>query len=122
MMNQQEKICQSYQNDVRCFENIPHRFEFDGRIHDDCSFIFPPGYSMHLEVFVLNNPGPDNFVLNGEAPIGYESKLKWEDRIQSFWKKMDKDHPLYKKANLRVNRCVKTLKVTEPQIFFNNFQ
>ena len=109
-MNQGEKICQSYQNDVRCFRNIPLRFEFDGRTDDDCSYIFPPGYSMYVEEFVLDDPGPDNFVLDGDTPIEYTSKLKWEDRIQTFWKELDKDHSLYEKANLRLNRCIKTLK------------
>ena len=111
-MNQAEKICQSYLNVTRCFDTIPLRYKYDGSIDDDCAFVFPPGYSMYIEEFILNDPGPDNFVLDGETHIDYTSKLKWEDRIQTFWKYLDRENPLYKRANQRANRCIKTLKVT----------
>ena len=110
-MNQGEKICRSYKENVQCFENIPSRFAFDGKFDDDCSFIFPSGYSMYIEEFILNDPGPDNFVLDGETHIGYTSKLEWNDRTQPYWQSLKKDHPLHKKAKLRVSRCIETLKV-----------
>ena len=110
-MNQGEKICRDYRKDVRCFEDIPLRFEFNGIVDDDCSFIFPPGYSMYVEEFTLEDPGLDNFVLNGEMKIGYSPRLEWKDRIHSSWKSLDKAHPLFRKAVKRVNRCIRTLKV-----------
>ena len=121
-MNQGEKICQSYKQDVQCFENIPSRFVFDGNIDDDCSFIFPSGYSMYIEEFILNDAGPDNFVLEDENHIGYTSKLEWEDRTQLYWQSLEKGHPLHKKAELRVSECIETLKVThKKEIFEINF-
>ena len=122
-MNQGEKICKPYQDNVRCFENIPLRFEFDGNIDDNCSFIFPPGYSMYVEEFTLDDFGPDNFVLSGEYSkfgaaydekyIGYNLKLKWKDRRQSFWRNLETKHPLYEESDMRLNHCIKTLKVTQ---------
>ena len=113
MMNQGEKICREYQPEVRCFQEIPYRFEFEGS--DDkksCSVILPPGYSIYVEEFILNDPGPDNFVLiDGNFPK-YRPKLKWEDRGNIFWKKIHHNNPLNKKSTQRSNLpCVSKLKV-----------
>ena len=110
-MNQDEKICQSYRKNINCFENIPYKFEFDGSTSNDCSFIFPPGYSMYVEKFSLNDPGPDNFVLYDQESLGYSSELKWQNRIQTWWKFLEKSNPLNEKQNKRPNGCIKTLKV-----------
>lgn len=121
-MNQGEKICQSYQNDVQCFQNIPAEFEFDGSTDNDCSFIFPPGYSMYVEEFILDDPGPDNFVLDDATEIGYQPQLKWLDRRQTWWRYLHKSHPLRNKSNKRRNACIKTLKVTKcDEIFISVF-
>ena len=112
-MNQEEKICRPYKADVECFQRIPYRYTVDGSSVDkSCSLIFPPGYSIYVEEFTLDDPGPDNFVLiNGQA-LEYSSKLKWEDREQSFWTKLHKNHPLNKKSNRSFNiPCVKSLQV-----------
>ena len=113
MMNQEEKICRKYKNEVRCFEKFPSRFKFDGGVDEkSCSLIFPPGYSIYIEEFILDDPGPDNFVLLDGHPLVYTSKLKWEDREQTMWKNLNKSHPLSKKSNRRSNiPCVKSLKV-----------
>lgn len=112
-MNSEEKICDSYQNNIKCFQKIPERFEFDGSIDDPCSFVFPPGYSIYVEEFILDDPGPDNFVLLDGRDMIYEAKLKWEDRYRTLWMKLNKKNPLTKNFNRRPNhRCVKTLKVT----------
>ena len=110
-MNQGEKICQSYQSNVKCFENIPAEFEFDGTTDDYCSFIFPPGHSLYVEEFILDDPGPDNFVLVDETEIRYKPKLKWQDRQQTWWRYLDKSHSLKNKSNKRRNSCIRTLKV-----------
>ena len=116
-MNQGEKICQAYQKNVKCFENIPAEFEFNGSIHNDCSFIFPPGYSMYVEEFILDDPGPDNFVLEDATEIRYQPKLKWQDRIHTWWKFLDKSNPLNDKKNKRPNACIKSLKVRSQLIY-----
>ena len=113
MMNQEEKICRSYQAKVRCFDKIPSRFEFDGFIDEkSCSVILPSGYSIFIEEFILDDPGPDNFVLLDGRPLEYNSKLKWEDREQTMWKNLNTRNPLNMKSTRRPNiPCVKTLKV-----------
>ena len=112
-MNQEEKLCRPYQAKIRCFQEIPQRFEFDGGFNiKSCSIIFPPGYSIYVEEFILDDPGPDNFVLLDERPLEYSPKLNWLDREQTMWSKLDKKNPLYMKASRRKNRsCVKSLKV-----------
>ena len=114
MMNQGEKICREYQPEVRCFQKIPYRFEFEGSEDEkSCSVILPPGYSIYVEEFILNDPGPDNFVLIDGNFLEYRSKLKWEDRGNTFWKKLHQNNPLYKKSTQRSNfPCVAKLKVT----------
>ena len=120
-MNRREKICQSYQTKFKCFQNIPAEFKFDGSSDDDCSFIFPPGYSMYVEEFTLNDPGPDNFVLDGDTEIEYKPKLKWQNRIQTWWSYLDERNPLNKKLNQRFNACIKKLKVEQyDKIFLKN--
>ena len=116
-MNQEEKICQTYQKEVRCFpqSEIPSRFEFNGSIDQkSCSFIFPPGYSIYVEKFILEDIGPDNFVLVDGESLEYLPKLKWTDRGQNLWTKLEeKKHPLKGKSIRRYNiPCVKTLKVS----------
>ena len=114
-MNQEEKICRPHQADVRCFQTIPDRFELNENSEvKSCSLIFPPVYSIYIEEFILNDPGPDNFVLLDGNPLKFLPKLKWEDREQTMWKnRFHKDHPLNTKSNRRKNfRCVKTIKVT----------
>ena len=113
MMNQEENICRSYQAKVRCFDKIPSRFEFDGFIDEkSCSVILPSGYSIFIEEFILDDPGPDNFVLLDGRPLEYNSKLKWEDREQTMWKNLNTRNPLNMKSTRRPNiPCVKTLKV-----------
>ena len=115
IMNQDEKLCRRYKADVECFRKIPYRFEFDGSVAEkSCSVIFPPGYSIYIEEFILNDPGPDNFVVVDGQALEYRSKLKWTDREQSLWTKLHENHPLNRKSNRRFNiPCVKTLKVSE---------
>ena len=112
LMNQKEKICQLYRDDVTCFQKIPRRFEFDGSIDDSCSVLFPQNYSIYVEEFILDDPGPDNFVLLDNKLIEHSSKIKFQDSQQSSWKKLDKSHPLNNKTRRRSNyQCVKILKV-----------
>ena len=115
MMNQEENICRLYKAEVRCFQRIPYRFEFDGKINDkSCSLTFPPGYSIYVEEFILNDPGPDNFVLIDGHPLEYSAKLKQGDHEQTLWTKLPKSNPLNRKSNRRENiRCVTTLKVSK---------
>ena len=117
MMNQKEKICRPYLAEVRCFEKIPYRYEFNGNIDvKSCSVIFPPGYSIYIEEFILDDPGPDNFVLLDEQLLTYSSKLKWEDREHTLWKSLNKYNPLNYWSTRRSNfPCVQTMKV-----FFRN--
>ena len=114
MMNQDENICRLYKAKVRCFQKIPYRFEFNGRINDkSCSQIFPAGYSIYVEEFILDNPGPDNFVLVDGHPLEFSAKLKEGDHEQTLWTKLPKSNPLSRKSNRRENiRCVTTLKVS----------
>ena len=112
-MNQGEKICRPHQADVRCFQTIPDRFELN-EISEvkSCSLIFPPGYSIYIEEFLLDDPGPDNFVLLDGTERPKFPKLKWEDREQTPWVNLV-NNPLKMKSNQRENiPCVKTLKVT----------
>ena len=117
MMNQEEKICRPHQAKVRCFQTIPDRFELNENSElKSCSLIFPPFYSIYIEEFILDDPGPDNFVLIDGIDPQFRPKLKWEDREQTRWKNLDKSNPLNKKSNRRENfPCVETLKV----IFIN---
>ena len=111
-MNQEENICLQYKAKVRCSQMIPYRFEFGGRTNDSCSLTFPPGYSIYVEEFNLDDPGPDNFVLVDGRALEYSAKLKWEDRGQTLWKKLPKSNPLNMKSNRRQNiPCVTKLKV-----------
>ena len=111
-MNSEEKICDSYQIDVKCFQKIPNRFEFDGSIGDSCSLVFPPGYSIYVEEFILDNSGPDNFVLLDGQLLEYRSKLQWEDREHTLWKNLHRYNPLNDRSTRRSNiPCVQTLKV-----------
>ena len=118
-MNQKEKICQSYRSDVSCFQEIPDRFEFHGNINKSCSFAFPQGYSIYVEEFILDDPGPDNFVLVDDEIIEYNSKLIWRNRQQNLWSKLDENHPLNKKSSRRSNySCAKKLKVIKHEISY----
>ena len=114
MMNLEEKICRKYQTEVRCFDEIPETLEFDGSFDEkSCSVIFPPGFSIYIEEFIIDDPGPDNFVLIDGLSQKYNSKLKWEDREQPFWRNLQKNNSLSMKWNRRSNLpCVKKLKVT----------
>ena len=113
MMNQEEKICRPYQAEVSCFEEIPDRFEFDGRIDGkSCSLVFPPGYSIYVEEFILDDPGPDNFVLLDGHIVKYSSNRKWVDREQTLWKSLPITNPLNERSTRRSNiPCVQSLKV-----------
>ena len=112
-MNQEESICRSYKNQVSCFANeIPDRFTSSEKTKDYCSFIFPPGYSIYVEEFIIKDAGPNNFVLLDEKPLGYTYKLEWGDRSNKFWGMLNKNHPLEEKSNRRSNfQCIKSLKV-----------
>ena len=114
MMNQEEKICRNYQAEARCFDEIPDILEFDSSSDEkSCSVIFPPGFSMYIEEFIMDDPGPDNFVLIDGNFQKYKSKLKWEDREQPFWTNLQKTNPLSMKSIRRSNLpCVRKLKVT----------
>ena len=86
MMNQEERICRPQQAKVRCFQTIPDRFELNGNSETkSCSLIFPPVYSIYIEEFILDGPGPDNFVLIDGNKHPELPKLKWEDREQTPW-------------------------------------
>ena len=115
MMNQEEKICRPHKAEVSCFQTIPDRFELSENSETkSCSLKFPPVYSIFIEEFNLDDPGPDNFVLLDGTHLLFRPKLKWEDREQTIWKNnLDNSHPLYMESDRRVNiPCVKTLKVT----------
>ncbi len=113
VMNQKELLCRSYLEEISCFKmEIPYRFESSQTIGRYCSVSFPPGYSIYVEDFFLDKAGPDDFVLLDGKPIQYNSKLKWVDRRNKFWEKLNHGHPLKKESNLRSNhRCVNSLKV-----------
>ena len=119
-MNKVEPICRPYREKISCFnplEEIPHEFLSSGDNDIDCSYIFPPGYSLYVEEFIFledgPGPGPDNFVLLNDKPIKYYSELKWEFRRQTFWDSLEKNHALRNESviNRRPNECVKSLKV-----------
>ena len=114
-MNYAESICRSHREKISCFKNgIPPQFESTGDSDIDCSFIFPPGYSIYVEEFIFLNddPGPDNFILLDDEKLQYHSELKWEFRRQNFWDTLEKGHPLRENSIRRANyQCVDTLKV-----------
>ena len=120
-MNQEESLCRPYETAVRCFERIPDRFDYDGSIDEDCSLVFPPGYSVYIEEFnLVDYKNPDNFVLINGDHQGYRPKLQWEDREQTLWTELNKcesnscePNPLLKKSTRRELDCIKSLKVTK---------
>ena len=98
-MNQEESLCRLYLNDITCFNSgIQEQFNSSGNTEVYCSFIFPPGYSIYVEEFILDDSGPDNFVLLDEEFMEYKAKLKWEDRQRNLWLKLDKNWIRVKKA------------------------
>ena len=120
LMNPGEKICKRHAQS--CFtEKIPRFFNYNGLENKFCSFIFPPGYSFHIENFNIDDPGPDNIVLlesenSDEKKLGYHSKVEWGNRIQKYWKKLPDSHQLSNKHIRRDNiECVKSIKV---KLFF----
>ena len=111
-MNQGEKICRGNEGELSCFgREIPHRFDSAGRNNTYCSFNFPPGYSIYVEEFILNDFGPDNFVLLDGKPLQYSPKLEWGDRRRIFWDALGTQ--ALKENALRRSSipCVKSLKV-----------
>lgn len=113
-MNQGEEICAGHKKEVSCFETeIPYRFESAGRNSSYCSFNFPAGYSIYVEEFILNDPGPDNFVLLDGNHLNYSPKLEWNDRRRTFWDARN-TQALEKNSLRRSNYpCVKSLKVVK---------
>lgn len=112
LMNQEESICHSYVNDITCFANeIPDEYNSSQKIKDYCSFIFPPGYSIFIEKFVLEDFSPNNFVLLNGKPLQYTSELEWTNRRNLFWETLTSGHPLREKSNRRTNQCIQSLKV-----------
>ena len=118
-MNQEQSICRSNINRVTCFENeIPDRFTSSEKAKAYCSFIFPPGYSIYIEEFIITDAGPNNFVLLDGKSLDYRSKLKWSDRSNKFWGMLNNAHPLKEKTTRRSNfQCIKLFKVFP--VFFN---
>ena len=116
-MNQGEKICRGNEGDLSCLgREIPHRFDSTGRNNTFCSFNFPAGYSIYVEEFILNDFGPDNFVLLDGKPLQYSPKLAWGDRRRIFWDALD-SQALKENALPRSNiPCVKSLKVLKFKI------
>ena len=85
VMNQKERLCRSHLEEISCFKmEIPYRFESSETIDRYCSVNFPPGYSIYVEDFFMDQTRPDNFVLLDGKPLQYSSKLKWVDRRQKF--------------------------------------
>lgn len=124
-MNKAEPICRSYGEKISCFnssDEIPDEFVSSGDNNIDCSFVFPPGYSLYIEefYFVNNDFGRDNFVLLNDEPLIYHSQLNWEIRRQNFWETLEKNHPLRDKSviNRRSIVCVKTLKLHAKKVKF----
>ena len=116
LVNPGEKICNSIKQN--CFtDEIPRFFDYEGRTEKYCSAIFPPGFSIHIENFNIDDPGPDNFVLLesenfDEKQFGYHSKVEWANRIQKYWKALPDSNQLSNKYIRRDNiQCVKSLKV-----------
>ena len=115
LMNPGEKICK--QHAQNCFpDDIPRFFDYEGQTDKYCSVVFPPGFSIHIENFKIDDPGPDNFVLLenfDEITLGYHSKVEWGQRFQKFWKALPDSNQLSKKYIRRENhQCVKSLKVS----------
>ena len=112
-MNREESICRPYLKNITCFEaDIPNKFNSSGHTKDYCSFIFPPGYSIYVEEFILEDAGPNNFVLLDGKQLEYSSGLKWQDRHHKFWDTQKNGHPLKEKSSRRSNiKCVESLKV-----------
>ena len=122
-MNQEESICRWYQEKINCFNNsIPYRFSSLEKTKNYCSFQFPPGYSIYVEQFILEDAGPNNFVLLDGKHLEYSSKMKWTDRRNIFWDKLENGHPLRKKSIRRQNfQCIKSLKVNAIESSINAF-
>ena len=111
-MNQGEKICRLHEKELSCFgREIPHRFDSAERNTTYCSVNFPAGYSIYVEEFILDDFGPDNFVLLDGKPLQYSPKLEWGDRRRIFWDALN--NQALKKNSLRRSSipCVKSLKV-----------
>ena len=121
-MNPEESFCRSYLNQITCFESeIPSNYNSSQKTKDYCSFIFPPGYSIYIEEFVLEDPGPNNFVLLDEKPLEFTYELKWADRLNVLWDSLKNGHPLAEKSNRRSNfQCVESLKVKISKFHFYN--
>ena len=116
LMNPGEKICKRHVQN--CFtDEIPRFFNSEGQIEKYCSVVFPPGFSIHIENFKIEEPGPDNFVLLesenfGVKELRYHSKIEWAQRIQKYWKELPDSNQLSNKYIRRDNiQCVKSLKV-----------
>ena len=116
LMNPGEKICKPIKQS--CFtDEIPRFFNYEGRTEKYCSVVFPPGFSIHIENFKIEEPGPDNIVLLDaenfdEKTLGYHSKVEWAQRIQKYWKELPDSNQLSNKYIRRDNiQCVKSLKV-----------
>ena len=114
LMNKEESICRPYQENITCFgAQIPDKFTSSVQTKNYCSLIFPPGYSIYVEEFILEDVGPNNFVLIDGQHLQYSSELKWQDRHHKFWHTLNKGHPLKEKSSRRSNiKCVKSLKVS----------
>ena len=112
-MNQEESLCRRYLNYITCFNSdIPDQFNSSGNTEVYCSVMFPPSYSIYVEEFILEDFGPNNFVLLDGKPLEYSSALKWENRRNYFWDSLENEHPLKGKSNRRSNfQCIKSLKV-----------
>ena len=97
-MNQEESLCRQYLNSITCFNSdIPDQFNSSGNTNVYCSFIFPPGYSIFIEEFILEDAGPNNFVLIDGQHLQYSSELKWQDRHHKFWHTLNKGSPAKRK-------------------------
>ena len=121
-MNRNEPICHYEIKTDSCFSSkVPYTFEFDGSVNEYCSFNFPPGYSIFVEHFTLNDPGPANFVLLDGAHLNYHSEVKWTNRHQLFWEKLGKNNPLRINSVRRNNfPCVKSVKEHLNDTFLDN--
>ena len=117
LMNPGEKICKPIKQNC-ITDEIPKFFNYEGRTEKSCSVIFPPGFSIHIENFNIEEPGPDNVVLlesenSGVKELGYHSKVEWAQGIQKYWKELPDSNVLSKKYIRRDNiQCVKSLKVS----------
>ena len=102
----------------------PHRIHPLESIHREEHLPRSTGYSIHIENFNIDYPGPDNIVLLesekfDEEKLGYHSKVEWRNRIQKYWKMLPNSHQLSNKHIRRDNiQCVKSLKV---KLFFYFF-